>query len=64
MTTQPTKTILDDLLAKRILILDGSMGALMLRKGLTEKDYRGERFKSHPCDLLNNPDILNLTSPD
>src|ERR1700712_2612605 len=52
------------LLRQRILILDGSMGALLFRKGLEEEDYRGERFKSHPKDLKNNPDILNLTNPD
>jgi len=52
------------LLAKRILIMDGSMGALLFRKGLEEKDYRGDRFKTHACDVKNNPDILNLTKPE
>ncbi len=60
----PIDHVLHGLLRERILILDGSMGALMFRKGLVEKDYRGERFKDHPSDLLNNPDILNLTSPE
>ena len=46
------------------MILDGSMGALLFRKGLEERDYRGERFKAHPHDLKNNPDILNLTKPE
>ena len=30
---------------------------------LQEEDYRGERFKSHPINLKNNNDILNLTQP-
>src|SRR6185295_5553487 len=41
-----------------------SMGALLFSKGLEEMDYRGERFKAHPFDLKNNPDILNLTQPE
>jgi 5-methyltetrahydrofolate--homocysteine methyltransferase len=60
----PADHPLHALLRERILILDGSMGALMFRKGLQEGDYRGERFKAHPRDLKNNPDILNLTNPD
>src|SRR5579872_542790 len=59
-TTHP----IDDLLRQRILLLDGSMGVFLLRMGLEEKDYRGERFARHPVDLLNNPDILNLTRPE
>jgi len=27
-------------------------------------DFRGERFKNHRRDLLNDPDLLNLTRPD
>jgi len=52
------------LLSERILIMDGSMGVLVFRKGLEEQDYRGERFKTHPHDVKNNPDILNLTQPE
>ncbi|HLJ56175.1 MAG TPA: methionine synthase, partial [Chthonomonadaceae bacterium] len=59
----PTDHMLHSLLRERILILDGSMGALLFRKGLAEQDYRGDRFRDHPHDLLNNPDVLNLTNP-
>ena len=52
-----------DLLRERILILDGSMGALLFGKRLEEPDYHGERFKNHPQSLKNDPDILNLTQP-
>jgi 5-methyltetrahydrofolate--homocysteine methyltransferase len=55
---------LTDLLSRRILVLDGSMGALLLDKGLTEADYRGERFRSHPVDLKNSADSLCLTQPE
>lgn len=51
-------------LQERILILDGSMGALLLQKGLTEADFRGERFAEHSVDLKNNPDVLNLSNPE
>ncbi len=48
----------------RILILDGGWGAMIQRKGLVEKDYRGERFAAHPGQMKGNNDILCLTRPD
>jgi 5-methyltetrahydrofolate--homocysteine methyltransferase len=41
----PTETRLRELLARRILILDGAMGTMIQQYKLTEADYRGERFK-------------------
>ena len=55
---------LEDLLARRILILDGAMGTMVQRLKLGEADFRGERFKDHPLDLKGNNDILVLTKPD
>src|SRR6476661_9495665 len=49
---------------ERILVLDGAWGVLLQSSGLSEQDFRGERFADHPRDLLNNPDVLNLTRPD
>ena len=49
---------------ERILVLDGAWGVLLQNRGLTEADFRGERFNGHPRDLLNDPDLLNLTQPD
>jgi 5-methyltetrahydrofolate--homocysteine methyltransferase len=49
---------------ERILVLDGAWGVLLQSSGLSEQDFRGERFAEHPRDLLNNPDVLNLTRPD
>ncbi|WP_432713225.1 methionine synthase [Pedobacter sp.] len=51
-------------LEKRILIIDGAMGTMIQRHSLTEADFRGERFKNHPCDVKGNNDLLNLTRPD
>ena len=55
---------LHELLAKRILILDGAMGTMIQRYQLTEADFRGERFREHPRDLKGNNDLLILTRPD
>jgi 5-methyltetrahydrofolate--homocysteine methyltransferase len=51
-------------LSRRILIIDGSMGALLFQRKLTEADYRGDRFLDHPIDLKNAHDLLCLTRPD
>ena len=54
---------LSDLLARRILILDGAMGTMIQSYRLQEADYRGERFCDWPCDLKGNNDLLTLTRP-
>jgi 5-methyltetrahydrofolate--homocysteine methyltransferase len=54
---------LSDLLARRILILDGAMGTMIQSYRLQEADYRGERFRDWPCDLKGNNDLLVLTQP-
>jgi len=59
-----TEARLRDLLARRILILDGAMGTLIQRYRLGEADFRGERFASHAVDLKGNNDLLVLTRPD
>jgi 5-methyltetrahydrofolate--homocysteine methyltransferase len=50
--------------AERILVLDGAWGVLLQNRGLTEGDFRGERFAAHPRDVKNDPDLLNLTQPE
>ncbi len=52
------------LLDERIVVLDGAWGVLLQGRGLTEADFRGERFADHPRDLKGDPDLLNLTQPD
>jgi len=55
---------LERLFKQRIVIFDGSIGVLLQKQGLTEEDWRGERFRDHPKLLKNNVDILNLSRPD
>jgi 5-methyltetrahydrofolate--homocysteine methyltransferase len=55
---------LEALLRERILLLDGAMGTMVQRHGLTEADFRGERFRDHPRDLQGDNDLLVLTRPD
>jgi len=55
---------LEALLRQRILLLDGAMGTMVQRHGLTEADFRGERFRDHPRDLQGDNDLLVLTRPD
>jgi len=51
------------ILQQRILILDGAMGTMIQGYNLQEADYRGTRFKDHPCDVKGNNDLLVLTQP-
>ncbi|MBN1299841.1 MAG: methionine synthase [Melioribacteraceae bacterium] len=51
------------ILCERILILDGAMGTMIQRYNLSENDFKGERFRTHPKDLKGNNDILSLTKP-
>src|SRR6059058_1988319 len=62
--TRDVATRIRALASERILVLDGAWGVLLQSRGLTEADFRGERFAGHPRDLLNDPDLLNLTQPD
>ncbi len=54
---------LRELMSRRILLLDGSMGALIYSYKPQEPDYRGERFRTHPVSLMNCTEALVLTQP-
>ena len=56
--------MIEKLLKERILVLDGAMGTMIQRYSLDEKDFRGERFINHKCDLKGNNDLLSITRPD
>ena len=58
-----TLATLKELLAKKILIIDGAMGTMIQRHKLEEADYRGERFADWAYDLKGNNDLLVLTQP-
>jgi 5-methyltetrahydrofolate--homocysteine methyltransferase len=55
---------LPDILAQRIVILDGAMGTMIQRYKLSEADYRGTRFTEHTTDVKGNNELLSLTRPD
>ncbi|MCQ2607505.1 MAG: methionine synthase [Bacteroidales bacterium] len=59
-----TKQAFKDILAKRILVLDGATGTMIQRFNLQEDDYRGTRFADHPFLLKGNNDLLCLTKPE
>src|SRR2546430_17500597 len=53
------------ILSKRIVVLDGAMGTTLHRLGLTEADYRGERFRDWKGkDLKGAIELLLLTKPE
>jgi 5-methyltetrahydrofolate--homocysteine methyltransferase len=49
---------------ERILVLDGSWGVMIQRRGLDEADFRGDRFAAHNGQMKGNNDILCITRPD
>ncbi len=53
----------DEILAKRILVLDGAMGTMMQKRNLVEEDYRGSRFADAEATLKGNHDLLSITRP-
>jgi 5-methyltetrahydrofolate--homocysteine methyltransferase len=55
---------LEAILADRIAVLDGAWGVLLQGRGLSEEDFRGDRFRDHRLDVKGDPDLLNLTRPD
>lgn len=63
LTQTSTRDALDELLAQRILLLDGSMGALLYAKQLVEADYHGDHLRDHPVSLKNCTEALVLTQP-
>lgn len=58
------KQKLEDIIQKKILILDGAMGTMIQKHKLLEKDYRGEEFKDHPKLQKGNNDLLSITNPE
>ena len=64
MTRQDRIAALKAAAKERVLILDGSWGVMFQKRGLTEADYRGDRFLDHPGQMKGNNDILCLTRTD
>ena len=53
-----------ELLAQKILILDGAMGTMLQEYDFSEEDFRGDRFKDWPVSVKGNNDLLSLTQPE
>jgi 5-methyltetrahydrofolate--homocysteine methyltransferase len=58
-----TRGLLEELLARRILLLDGAMGTMIYAHEPAEEDYRGSRFRNHPVNLRNCTEVMVLTQP-
>jgi len=56
--------VLEAILAKRIVILDGAMGTMVQARRLGEADYRGGRFADSARELKGNHDLLSITRAD
>ena len=63
MNRERRRASLNEVLADRIVLLDGAMGTMIQCVGLREDDYRGERFADWDRDLKGNNDLLTLTRP-
>jgi 5-methyltetrahydrofolate--homocysteine methyltransferase len=56
---------LDELLGRRIVVLDGAMGTMVQSLDIAdEAAWRGERFRDHGKPLKGCNDLLALTRPD
>jgi len=58
------KNQIEEILKKRIMIIDGAMGTMIQRYKLEEKDFRNEELLDHPHPLKGNNDLLSVTRPD
>ncbi|GAA1917136.1 5-methyltetrahydrofolate--homocysteine methyltransferase [Marmoricola bigeumensis] len=54
---------LADVMAERVLVIDGAMGTLIQRHHLDEAGYRGERFADWDRDVQGNNELLSLSQP-
>ena len=55
--------LLREILLRRIMVLDGAYGTLVQSHGLSEAEYRGDRFADHPRDIKGCHDVISITQP-
>lgn len=55
---------LTEQMKRRILILDGAMGTMIQKYGLTEEDYRNAELYGCSKELKGNNECLNITHPE
>lgn len=56
--------MIQDILKKRVMVLDGAMGTMIQSYNLNEDQYRGERFAGIDQAVKGNHDLLSITRPD
>ncbi|MCK9167341.1 MAG: homocysteine S-methyltransferase family protein, partial [Bacteroidales bacterium] len=54
----------EDYLKYHIAVLDGATGTQLQKFNLTEADFRGVEFSSHPVSVMGCNDLLCLTKPE
>jgi 5-methyltetrahydrofolate--homocysteine methyltransferase len=64
MTREQRLAAIKQEMERRILVLDGSMGAYLQNFRLDSSDFHGLRFAEHPHALKGDTDLLVLTRPD
>ncbi len=64
MRVQKDNVLIEKRLTENILVLDGAMGTMIQKYGLTEEDFRGVQFCGSKKLLKGNNDILSITRPD
>ncbi len=62
--TKPGAARLEELVRRRIVILDGAMGTMIQQHKLDEAAFRGKQFARHPQDLKGCNDLLCLTQSE
>ncbi|PHQ69323.1 MAG: methionine synthase, partial [Sneathiella sp.] len=55
---------IEEILSRRIMVLDGAMGTMIQGFRLQEADYRGTAYANSSTDLKGNNDLLSLTMPE
>ncbi|MFT7679331.1 MAG: 5-methyltetrahydrofolate--homocysteine methyltransferase, partial [Planctomycetota bacterium] len=58
------RELLEQILAQRIMVLDGAMGTMIQSYGLQEADFRGDIFADVKGNLKGDNELLSLTRPD
>ncbi len=59
-----TMKTLEQIAQDRILVLDGAMGTMIQKLGLTEEDFHPKGMEEHPILLKGNNELLSLSRPE
>ncbi len=62
--TKKTMNTLEQVAQERILVLDGAMGTMIQKLGLTEEDFHPPGMEEHPILLKGNNELLSLSRPE